>query len=846
MTWDDPYRLPRTARPVRYDLTLTPDLGTATFTGRVTIDVEVVEPVDELVLNSLDLEITASTLDGQDVPIRLEPDTQRLVVTAAPTIPAGHVELSFEFAGRLNDLLRGFYRSTYHDASGTERVIATTQMQSTDCRRAFPCFDEPDLKAVFGITLIVDEDLLAISNSPEIARRRIDGDAGSPAKVAVTFADTMPMSTYLVAFVVGPLEATEPIDVGGTPLRIIHLPGKGHLTAFGLEAARFSLSWFQEYYDIPYPGEKIDLVALPDFAAGAMENLGCITFRESLLLVDPATSTQLEQQHVADVVAHELAHMWFGDLVTMWWWNGIWLNEAFATFMEIAAVDEMRPDWRRWISFGLERSAAFDTDALASTRPVEYEVRSPADSEGMFDILTYQKGGALLRMLQQYLGEEPFRAGVSHYLRTHAYSNTETADLWDAIEEVSGQPARRLMDSWIWQRGFPIVNASLDGADLVLRQWRFGYSDEVRADPTTWVVPVHVRVGAETHRLLLDGPELRLTLDHPEQVVVVNAEGHGFYRVGYDDELRRRVLGAGLAQMSTIERYNLVDDAWNAVVAGDLDAPSFLDLARSFSGERELAVWQVLVTGLRGCARLVDDSFEERLRHLVVQLCRPALDELGWEPVAGEDDLTAKLRGLLVTTAGAFGADPEVRRRCRDLLEANESAPGSIHPELVAAATTVVAANGGVDEYEAFLARYRSAPTPQDQLRNLYALAEFDDAALIRRTAELALSGEVRAQNAPYLLNRCIANRHHGGEAWRLVRQHWADANATFPSSSIVRMVEPVKLLCTPEAAADAQAFFAEHPIRQAVATLNQILERQQVNVALRAREEKNLQIALS
>ena len=294
-------------------------------------------------------------------------------------------------------------------------------------------------------------------------------------RTAIRFADTMIMSTYLVAFVVGRLEMSDSVDVNGSPMRLVHVPGKGHLTEFGMDVGAFCLRWFEEYYGIPYPSDKVDLAALPDFAAGAMENLGCITFRESLLLVDPATSTQNEQQLVADVVAHELAHMWFGDLVTMRWWNGIWLNEAFATFMEIAACDAYRPDWERWTSFGLERSVAFDVDALENTRSVEYEVRSPADCEGMFDVLTYQKGGALLRMLEQYLGEDRFREGVSHYLRVHSYKNTETNDLWDAIEATSGEPVRRIMDSWIWQPGFPLINATLaaDGSGVELTQQRF-------------------------------------------------------------------------------------------------------------------------------------------------------------------------------------------------------------------------------------------------------------------------------------------------------------------------------------------------------------------------------------
>ncbi|MDQ3738915.1 MAG: M1 family metallopeptidase, partial [Actinomycetota bacterium] len=403
----DPFRLPRTASPRAYRVELEPDLGAGTFTGTVEIDVDVAEPVDELLLNAIELDVLSCEIDAEAATWTLDQDTERLAVRPESALTTGSAVLRIEFAGILNDKLRGFYRSTFQDGDGNERVIATTQMQATDCRRAFPCWDEPDFKATFQVTLVVDPELFAISNSAETER----GERGD--KVAVRFAETMKMSTYLVAFIVGPLEATDPVDVDGIPLRVVHVPGKGHLCDFGLDVGAFCLRWFQEYYGIAYPSDKVDLVALPDFAAGAMENLGCITFRETLLLVDPATATQTEQQLVVDVVAHELAHMWFGDLVTMRWWNGIWLNEAFATFMEIIACDAYRPSWHRWTTFGLERSMAFETDSLDSTRSVEYEVLSPADCDGMFDVLTYQKGGALLRMLEQYLGADRFRRGVS-------------------------------------------------------------------------------------------------------------------------------------------------------------------------------------------------------------------------------------------------------------------------------------------------------------------------------------------------------------------------------------------------------------------------------------------------
>ncbi len=833
----NPHRLGRDVLPERYDLVLEPDLAAASFTGSVAIEVTVVDAVDEIVLNADELDIARVLVDGSPAPFRLEPATERLVVER-PVTP-GKAVLHLEFTGTLNDKLRGFYRSTYRDDAGTEQVIATTQMQATDCRRAFPCFDEPDFKAVFSITLVVAPDLLAVSNGPEVDRAvRADGAH------VVRFADTMPMSSYLVAFVVGPLEVTEPVMVprlggGAIPLRIVHVPGKGHLTRFGLDAGAFALGWYQDYYGIPYPTEKCDMIALPDFAAGAMENLGCITYRESLLLVDEAHSTQAEQQVLADVITHELAHMWFGDLVTMSWWNGIWLNEAFATFMEVECCANYRPDWKRWATFGLERSVAFETDALVATRSVEFPVEAPDDCQGMFDVLTYQKGGALLRMLQQYLGEQEFRRGVQHYLSSHAYGNTETSDLWDAIEAVNPHtPVRRMMDSWIWQPGFPLVSAKLDGGELVLSQQRFAYDEDGlgEAAATLFVVPLHLRVGDDEVKVLLEGDEIRVELSDPDAPIVVNAGGHGFVRVAYDDTLRSR-LGATLADLDVVERYNLVDDAWNALLAGRLGAPELLSFLDGFRAERENAVWQAIAIALRGLGRLLEGDARDAFRARVRALAGPALDDLGWTPVPGETDLRGKLRGLLVGLVAVLGADADAQQRSRAIW----TDPDGHAAELVAAATNVVAATGDASDYERFLDAFRHAPTPQEQLRNLYALAEFPSSELVQRTCELAMSAEVRTQNAPFLLNRCIGNREYGEQAWAFVRQHWDEANERFPDSAIIYMVDSVKLLTGESVSADVQAFFAEHTIPQSVKTLEQVLERQRVNADLRSREGDRL-----
>ena len=835
---NSPYRLPRTVLPTRYQVSLVPDLENASFTGTVSIAATAVEAVSEIVLNAIELDIHSVTVNGTNASFALNEELERLVIDTA--VSSGDVTIDISFTGILNDKLRGFYRSTFVDESGKTRTIATSQMQSTDCRRAFPCFDEPEFKAVFSIDLTFANDLMAVSNSREIRREELGNGM-----LRAWFADTMLMSTYLVAFVVGPLEATDTVMVGDIPLRLIHVPGKSHLTEFGLKIGAFALEWFQNYYGIPYPGDKCDLLALPDFAAGAMENLGCITFREVLLLVDPATSTQVEQELVAAVVAHELAHMWFGDLVTMRWWNGIWLNEAFATFMEVAATDAFAPQWTMWTSFGLDRSAAFDVDSLHSTRTVEFPVESPADADGMFDVLTYQKGGALLRMLEQYLGPDRFRAGVSHYLTKHSYGNTETNDLWDAIEHVvstdGGEmvPVRRLMDSWIWQAGYPLVSARVDGAELVLSQRQFTFDNN--PDATIWVVPIHVRIGNNTQKVLLEGDDIRIATSNPSDVVVVNAGGSGFFRVEYSADLMTRISGDTLRSLTTLERYNLVDDAWNAVVAGAVSADRFMAFAQNFAGETDLAVWQALNKGLVGLGRMLNRDEMTPYNAFIRSLVSPAYETLGAEPVAGEQELTAKLRGLLLSTLAVLGADEAAQKRAREILFNN----ATTEPELVAAATSIVASTGDAEDYEWFLGRFREPSTPQDRIRMLYALAEFDDADLMHRTCAMAFSDEVKSQDAPFLITRAIANKYHGDIAWAAAQKNWAYANEKFPGNTIVRMVSSVSTLNTPAHEAQIGAFFTEHPIPQAVKTLEQVLERQKVNVALRSREASVLKSAL-
>ncbi len=849
----NPYRLPRTALPTRYDLTLSPDLHKRDFLGDARIALNVTEPIAEVVCNSLELEIIkAWVVDANgtriDAKASLDPERERVSFALERTLWAGTAVLHVQFHGVLNDKLVGFYASTYEAADGTTKVIATTQMEATDARRAFPCWDEPDCKAVFALTVLVDDGLLAVSNMHEIASTTL-----SSGKRSIRFADTPVMSTYLVAMVVGELEATEPVDVDGIELRVIARPGTLDQAPFALEVGAFALRYFQDWYGIAYPGTKLDLIATPDFAFGAMENLGAVTFRETLLLIDETKASRADLERAADVIAHEIAHMWFGDLVTMKWWNGLWLNEAFATFAETSCCAAFRPEWDRWTSFALSRTMAQVVDALHSTRPIEFPVISPTDAEGMFDVLTYEKGASVLRMLEQYLGEERFRDGVRHYLSAHSFANAETTDLWDSIEHVSGEPIRETMDGWIFTGGFPLVSVSFDGSagTLNLTQKRFLYTPgagETASNATTWNVPVLYRSlaadGTTTEgKVLLSADGAALSIPAGSVAVLVNAGGHGFYRVHYD-AAALGALHSLLPKLAAVERYQIVSDTWASVLAGELRAQSFLDLTAAFGSERDANVWSAILSGLRELNAVVDEDGREILAARVRALLLPVLTELGWNPVAGESSLTGELRGQIIGALGGLGSAPEVLTLLDTKLGAVIASDGTVAPDVAPSLISLGARHGNADRYAQYQAARTTAATTQEERRFLMAMGQFVEPALVARTLAATLTEEFRSQDAPMLLTTMLAHRENGPASWAFVRDNWAALVERFPQNLLPRMVEGIQNLTDPLVEPQVRAFFTTgtgSALATKTKTIQQNLERLGVNAGLRQREEHAL-----
>lgn len=850
----DLYRLPRHVIPTRYDLRLEPDLATFTFAGTEAITVTVTEPTSEVLLNAAELEIVDATIErdggvAHHAAVELEEATERCRLKFATALSQGTWRLHLSFKGVLNDKLRGFYRSSYRDQQGETHSLAATQFEATDARRAFPCWDEPAFKSVFAATLVIDPHLTAVSNTA-IRAERVE-----QSKKVVQFHDTIRMSTYLVAFVVGRLEATAPVPAGNTQLRIWCVPGKKHLAPIGLEIGAFSLKFFEDYYGLAYPGDKLDLLAIPDFASGAMENLGAITFRESALLVDGQTATHAEIERVADVVAHENAHMWFGDLVTMSWWNGLWLNEAFATFMEMLAVDAWKPAWDRWTSFGVSRAAALSVDGLHNTRPIEYPVRAPRDADAMFDVLTYEKGASVLRMLEQHIGPEVFRAGVREYLRAHAYENADTGDLWTALGHAAKQPVPALMDGWIFQPGYPLIGVSLEGSSRVrFRQERFSYlpasalpalssgaeqADARKEQAQRWQVPIQVRImargKASTHRLLLTEKETSVNVPEGVESVLVNEGGHGFYRVRYEPALLEPLLRAP-DKLAAVERFNLLNDAWATTVAGLMSLSDYLDLTARFQAERDRNVWAILVESFHILNRIVDQAGRPGLEALVRDRLGPAVAELGWTPRPGESELTKQLRGDLIRAIGTIGNDKGVQALAAEFFGAVTSdlkagRATALDPNVLPALVATLAHIGGAARYEEFLIRFRTAPTPQEERRYLYALAAFQPQALLERTLASTLNGEIRTQDAPFMIRLVLTSVYGRELAWNFVKANWDRMDQQFPKQGLRRMFDGVSGLATPELERDVHRFVAERKIDFGGKVLDQYLEQLRIAV---------------
>ena len=839
-------RLDPRIRPESYVLDLRVDPRRDDFTGQVEIRLSAPRGRRAIELHAVDLEIEEARAEdarGTIEVVRIAANARRETITLrlARALAGGEAVVHLRYRGPLRDDLRGLYL-----ARSGKRRYAATQLEAADARRMFPCFDEPDKKARFAISVTIPRRLQAVSNGA------IERESAAGNQKTVHFRETPPLSTYLIALVVGELEASRVRRCGRTPIRVWHVPGKGGLSAFALEAAAESLARLERYFGLAYPYGKLDLIAVPDFEFGAMENAGAVTFRESLLLVDPKTITLGERKRVAEVIAHELAHMWFGDLVTMAWWDDLWLNEAFATWMAFSIVDAWKPEWEMWLDFQHHRAAAFALDGLRNTHPIYAEVETPDEATENFDAITYEKGASVVRMVEHWLGAATFRKGVRGYLRKHREGNARAADLWHALEDASGIAVAPVVRAWLERPGFPLVSVRRSDrggrAALELEQERFtapGRGSELLRR-MHWPIPAVVSVQRARGRpvrvrALVRGRRGRIPLGASRDVrwVYANAEEGGFYRPLHDPRLLE-ALGQDLARLSPAERMGLLGHQWAGVRADRAPLADFLGLVERLAGEQRHEILEAAIGPLAWLREHALPALGEpqatAFRAWLGQIFASDWRVLGWDAGARESDAQRARRATLLRLLGAVAEHPELVReldvranaylRDRSTLEANLAGP----------LVELAARNGTKSRYEAYLRAMRTARTPQERTRFELALGSFHDAALVARTLELSLGSDVPTQDVVPLLMRLLANPEGREATWSFIQRRWSALSPRISSGLAPRLVTALPALQTRAYRAEVAAFYRAHPLPSAKRALKQALETFTRNAELRRR----------
>jgi puromycin-sensitive aminopeptidase len=833
-TADKNFRLTRDVLPSRHAATLTIHPAAKTFTGRQRIDLQLGQACKEVVLHANELEIGKCLLgvNGKNyhpAKVRLEPVSETAILEFAEELPAGEAWLEMEWSGKFCAGLRGLY------SAGS---AAVTQFEAADARRVFPCFDEPAFKATWALTVVGPVGFTILSNGEQLDRT-IQGD-----QAVVAFRETPPLSSYLIAVVMGKLEGCPTQEVGGIDVRTWAIPEKANLTTFGQEVAVNVLPMLEDYFGIPYAFGKVDQVGVPDFEAGAMENAGLITYREVALLLDPNTAALRMKKRVAEVVTHELSHQWFGNWVTMVWWDDLWLNEAFATWMSYKIVDKWRPDWRVWLDFDAGKAAALHLDALRSTHPIRAVIHNAQEAGESFDAITYEKGGAVLRMIEGYLGEIPFRDGIRAYMRRHGQANAVANDLWTALAESSKQPVVELADTWIGQSGYPLVSVTQSGNTLKLAQRRFFSEPEV-SGPESWPVPMVFRYqdsrGVQEERHLFRGATGEYTLKAQGEVkwLCANGGATGFYRVAYDPASLGR-LRTSIAQLQSAERVAVIADQWALVRAGAQSIDALLDLVFAFEGEEDHAVLDELVTRLAYVEhRLLQEADRPKFAARVTQLFSKQLQKLGWDAKSGETDEVKLRRSALVRALGLLARSPELIAEARGRLDRFLGGDGdALEPNLQDSAVVMSARSGDVARFNQLLQRFKDEKDPAYKQRYLLSLAAFEDPALAKRASEMFLGPDVPQQDFAMFVAGLLGNRVAREGAWKLLQDRWPEVESRASTAPMLfrRVIEAMGQMPERRHYEAVTAFMTAHPVEGAKQATTQTLERMRQDADMRDR----------
>ncbi|XP_038047211.1 puromycin-sensitive aminopeptidase-like [Patiria miniata] len=851
-------RLPKTVVPSNYKLKLAPDLKQFTFAGDVAVAVLVNEATPKIVLNCVDIKISKASFvsGGKDVStsdISYSPENETATLTFPNPLETGKGELRLEFTGELNDKMKGFYRGKYTTPEGEERFCAVTQFEATDARRAFPCWDEPAIKATFDVTLVAPADRVALSNMNVVSDQPSPDD---PKLKVVTFGQTPVMSTYLLAFVVGEFDYVEGTSLDGVCVRVYTPLSKKEQGQFALEVAVKTLPFYKEYFNVAYPLPKIDLIAIPDFAAGAMENWGLVTYRESALLVDPKNSSASGKQWVALVVGHELAHQWFGNLVTMEWWTHLWLNEGFASWIEYLCVDHCFPEYEIWTQFiTTDYTRALGLDALKSSHPIEVPVGHPDEIDEIFDLISYSKGSSIIRMLHDYIGDETFRKGMNVYLTRFKYSNTFTEDLWEALGEASGKCIKELMSTWTLQMGFPVLKVSSEqqGTSRVLSisQSKFCADGPIEGESPQWKVPINIATSGNptksAHTVLLEKPSITVTLENvqPDQWVKLNPGTVGFYRVHYSSEMLDALLpGIRDGSMPPRDRLGLESDLFALAKAGQANTVDVLKVIEAFSNETNYTVWTELATNLGALAKLLTNTdFGHLLKEFTKTLFKNGYEKLGWTPKDDEGHLDSMLRSLTIRVMGRNGhahAVEEAHKRFKNHCSGVELIPADLRAPVYLTALS----HGDQTTFDEILKLFRAQDLQEEKDRILRTLGSIKDPSLMQKVLDFALTEEVRAQDTVFVIGGLTGTKEGQQLAWTFLQQKWTELITRYSGGFLLsRLVQYcTEGFASEEKAQEVEAFFKTHEAPSAERTVKQSAENIRLSARWLARDASNIE----
>jgi aminopeptidase N/puromycin-sensitive aminopeptidase len=830
-------RLPDTVRPQSYSLTLTPDLKAAIFAGNESIEVTLREPTSSITLNAAEIAFQSVTITAggkqQKASVTLDSEKQQATFAFPEKVQAGKATLAIAYTGDLNGELRGFYLS-----KTAQRNYAVTQFEATDARRAFPCFDEPAFKATFDISLVIDAADTGISNGPIVS----DTPGSAAGKHVLKFATTPKMSTYLVAFLVGDFECSAG-DQDGVAIRVCSTPDKVALTAYGVDVAKYVLHYYNSYFGIPYPLKKLDLIALPDFEAGAMENFGAITYRETALLLDPKTASVGAKKEVALVIAHEMAHQWFGDLVTMQWWDNLWLNEGFATWMESKSVAAMHPEWNidQSVISGLDR--ALSLDAQPTTRSIRSKADTPDEINQMFDGIAYGKAGDVLLTVENYLGPETFRKGVHAYLAAHLYANATAEDFWNAQTATSHKPVDKIMESLVAQPGEPILTfGERANGKVPVSQKRFFLSPGMQPDSAqNWTLPVCFKT-AKGQDCQLITPETAAINLPKAGLFFANAGGKGYYHSAYTPKEFAALVANVETMLSPAERISVIGDEWAQLRANKATVGDYLNLVAAVKADPSAEVVSAAIEGVDAIYEKVAATPEEKaaISAWISKNFAAELARLG-TPAASDSANTRELRALLFGVLGYYGKDPAVIAQAGRFAQQYLADPASIDASLGQTALAIAARNGDAALFATLRQVFETNTNPEIQIGALRLLAQFQDPVLAKSALDYAVSGKVRNQDAAMQISIALETEETRDLAWKYIQNDWDKVQAKFTTEMGGFLVRSADSFCSANARDDVKDFFTSHKVAASNKALRHAIEHIDGCIELRSLQEPNL-----